>query len=44
MMEAGHGRDGASSFGTNSGGSGGARVGTTNASAGNQAHLFNLVN
>ena len=32
-----------SSFGANSGGGGG-RVGTTNASAGNQAHLFNLVN
>ena len=44
MIEAGHGRDGASSFGTNSGGSGGAVVGTSNASAGNQAHLFNLVN
>lgn len=30
-----NGRDGASSFGTNSGGNGGARIGTTNASAGN---------
>lgn len=40
-----NGRDAASSFGTNSGaGNGGARIGTTNGSAGNQAHLFNLVN